>query len=365
MQTTAAKPLTHHRHGLGALFGIRFVACCQVVFHHFGSSFALKHGVPAPVVEIIRGGYNPLSIFFMLSGFVLAYTYTGQLGAPGTYKRFAEARFARIYPLYALSLLLSWPFSRPGWGKMLACLTMTQAWNPWRQDLYEAWNFTVWTLSVEAVFYCLFPLMLHLLQHKRIGFLRWALSILIVVMVFGHTSGDVRNISNPLLAKIIYWTPLPVLRLPEFLSGVILGLIFLRAPHRPSRQWVLWLAIAATAAVLAITPGQWESLLMVPNIFLVYELAHDGGAINWFLSRKTMMMLGGAAYSMYLLQFPMRKTMELVFAHWLPALKNAGPPLITPLLLVAVAVVVHLWFEEPVRRGLRQWFARKEAVKTA
>jgi peptidoglycan/LPS O-acetylase OafA/YrhL len=78
-----------------------------------------------------------------------------------------------------------------------------------------------------------------------------------------------------------------------------------------------------------------------------------------------MMMLGGAAYSMYLLQFPMRKTMELVFAHWLPALKNAGPPLITPLLLVAVAVVVHLWFEEPVRRGLRQWFARKEAVKTA
>jgi peptidoglycan/LPS O-acetylase OafA/YrhL len=80
--------------------------------------------------------------------------------------------------------------------------------------------------------------------------------------------------------------------------------------------------------------------------------------VNWFLSRKTMMLLGGAAYSMYLLQFPMRRAMEWVFSHFLPRLANIGPPLITPLLLVGVAVVVHLRFEEPVRRGLRQWFAK-------
>jgi peptidoglycan/LPS O-acetylase OafA/YrhL len=365
METTvhAPQPLTQHRHGLGALFGIRFVACLQVVFHHFGSTFAIKHGVPLAVVEIIRGGYNPLSIFFMLSGFVLAYTYTGQLSKPGAVRRFAEARFARIYPLYFLSLVLSYPFSRPGWGPALACLTMTQAWNPFRHDLYEVWNFTVWTLSVEAVFYCLFPMMLKLLQHRRIATLKWIVFILLWICVLGHTSGDVRNISNPALSKIIYWTPLPVLRLPEFLTGVILGLIFLRAPHRPTRQWVLWVSLVATAIVLAKFAGEWESLLMVPNIFLVYELAHDGGPINWFLSRKTMMLLGGAAYSMYLLQFPMRRTMEWVFAHWLPALKSIGPPVITPLLLVGVALVVHLRFEEPVRRGLRVWFARKEAVK--
>jgi hypothetical protein len=41
-----------------------------------------------------------------------------------------------------------------------------------------------------------------------------------------------------------------------------------------------------------------------------------------------------------------------------PRLANIGQPLITPLLLVGVAVVVHLRFEEPVRRGLRQWFAK-------
>jgi peptidoglycan/LPS O-acetylase OafA/YrhL len=362
METLAppTPPLTKHRHGLGALFGIRFVACMQVVFHHFGSTFAIRHGVPLPVIEVIRGGYNPLTIFFMLSGFVLAYTYTGQLGAPGTYKRFAEARFARIYPLYVLSLVLSYPFSRPPWGQMLACLTMTQAWNPARHDLYEVWNFTVWTLSVEAVFYCLFPLMLRLLQHRRIPTLRWVLCVLLLIMVFGHTSGDVRNLSNATLAHVIYWTPLPLLRLPEFLTGVILGLIFLRERHRPTRQWVLWLSIAATAAVLAWLPGEWESLLMIPNIFLVYELAHDGGFINWFLSRKTMMLLGGAAYSMYLLQFPMRRTMEWIFTHWLPALRNLGPPLITPLLLIPLSLLVHLQFEEPVRRGLRKWFARKE-----
>ena len=360
--STANQPLTKHRHGLGALFGIRFVACCQVVFHHFGSTYALRHGTPPWLVGVIRGGYNPLSIFFMLSGFVLAYTYTGQLSAPGALRRFAEARFARIYPLYVLSMLASYPFSRPGGGKMLACLTMSQAWNPFRTDLYEAWNFTAWTLSVEALFYVGFPLMLRCLQHRRLRTLYCVMGCLLAIMVLAHTSGDAAANSlptNPALLKMLHWTPLPVLRLPEFLLGVVLGLVFLRAPHRPTRRWALWLSIAVSALILATVHGQWISLLMIPNAVLVYELAHEGGLINHFLSRKTMMLLGGAAYSMYLLQFPMRRAMEWVFAHFIPRLANIGPPLITPLLLVGVAVVVHLRFEEPVRRGLRQWFAKQ------
>jgi hypothetical protein len=55
----------------------------------------------------------------------------------------------------------------------------------------------------------------------------------------------------------------------------------------------------------------------------------------------------------------MLRAMEWVFARFNPRLSNIGPPLITPLLLVGVAVVVHLRFEEPVRRELRQWFAKK------
>jgi peptidoglycan/LPS O-acetylase OafA/YrhL len=356
---TATQPLTKHRHGLGALFGIRFVACCQVVFHHFGSTYALRHGVPLWLIEIIRGGYNPLSIFFMLSGFVLAYTYTGQLGAPGTLRRFAEARFARIYPLYLLAMWVSYPFSRPSWGKIVACMTMTQSWNPWRPDLYEAWNFTAWTLSVEALFYVGFPLMLLLLQHRRLRTLRWVMGALLAIMVLGHTSQDSAVITNPALSHIIRWTPLPLLRLPEFLLGVVLGLVFLRAPHRPTRRWAVWLSLAVTALILATVHGQWVSLLMLPNAVLVYELAHEGGIVNWFLSRKTMMLLGGAAYSMYLLQSPMRRAMDWVFAHFAPRLANLGPPIITPLLLVGLAVIVHLRFEEPVRRGLRQWFAKR------
>lgn len=359
------QPLTKHRHGLGALFGIRFVACCQVVFHHFGSTYMLRHGVPLWLVEVIRGGYNPLSIFFMLSGFVLAYTYTGQLSAPGALGRFAEARFARIYPLYFLAMWLSYPFRHPTGGQILACLTMTQAWNPWRPDLYEAWNFTAWTLSVEALFYVGFPLMLKILQHRRLRTLYCVMACLLAIMVLGHTSGDAAAGSlptNPALLKMLRWTPLPVLRLPEFLLGVVLGLVFLRAPHRPTRRWAVWLSIAVMVSIHATIRGQWVSLIMLPDALLVYELAHEGGVINHFLSRKTMMLLGGAAYSMYLLQFPMRRAMEWIFAHFLPRLSNIGPPLITPLLLVGVAVVVHLRFEEPVRRELRRWFAKKAGL---
>jgi hypothetical protein len=51
-----------------------------------------------------------VSFFFVLSGFILAYSYLGQLRLGGEKRRFWEARFSRIYPVYLLSLLIDWPF---------------------------------------------------------------------------------------------------------------------------------------------------------------------------------------------------------------------------------------------------------------
>ena len=57
---------------------------------------------------MVNAGFISVSYFILLSGFVLAYNYAerarnGELDR----KRFWEARFTRIYPIYFLSLLLS------------------------------------------------------------------------------------------------------------------------------------------------------------------------------------------------------------------------------------------------------------------
>ena len=47
--------------------------------------------------------------FILLSGFVLGYNYNARARAGELDKvRFWKARFTRIYPIYLLSLLLSW-----------------------------------------------------------------------------------------------------------------------------------------------------------------------------------------------------------------------------------------------------------------
>ena len=89
---------------LNALTGLRCFAAVNILFFHFDNP---KHfGFLAPVVN---AGFVSVSYFILLSGFVLAYNYSsraraGQLGKV----RFYKARFTRLYPIYLLSLLLSW-----------------------------------------------------------------------------------------------------------------------------------------------------------------------------------------------------------------------------------------------------------------
>jgi peptidoglycan/LPS O-acetylase OafA/YrhL len=82
---------------------LRCFAAINIVFFHFSNP--QWFGFLAPVVN---SGFISVSYFILLSGFVLAYNYSerarsGELDR----KRFYEARFTRIYPIYLLGLLLS------------------------------------------------------------------------------------------------------------------------------------------------------------------------------------------------------------------------------------------------------------------
>src|ERR1700735_3219512 len=165
---SATPELSTHRKSLGALTGIRFFAAFYgVLFHSRIGGYFFEHGHYAAAYFFLSG-YLAVPLFFLLSGFILAYTYEGQMEQRGDFRRFWEARFARIWPVYAISLLLSSvpSFTAPSPGVALATLCMVQAWNPFDLGMSGAWNMVCWTLSVEALFYLCFP-WLHIWIERR------------------------------------------------------------------------------------------------------------------------------------------------------------------------------------------------------
>src|ERR1700730_18186865 len=90
------------RPSLDALTGVRFFAAFAVFMFHYGASFSEQIGVPKPLTTFLHNGYYGVSMFFVLSGFIMTYTYIGRLSTKIELYDFAVARIARIYPVYLL-----------------------------------------------------------------------------------------------------------------------------------------------------------------------------------------------------------------------------------------------------------------------
>jgi peptidoglycan/LPS O-acetylase OafA/YrhL len=82
-----------------ALDGMRGIAAAAVILVHTASSIAPAWSEP-------HFGFLAVDLFFLLSGFVLAYSYDRAFARGMTAIQFMRKRFVRLYPLFALGLIL-------------------------------------------------------------------------------------------------------------------------------------------------------------------------------------------------------------------------------------------------------------------
>src|SRR5579862_5428733 len=159
----ATSPATPHmrdpaQNYLPSLTGLRFWLALWVILHHIcGKGMFLEawaNGLPVPVLQLISGGYLAVQTFFILSGFVLARTYARAKWDRRSLGRFFTARFARIYPVYFLSLIVVSPFViemllGPIWTAMDRVRLLTNylfLFQGWTAPLGVGWNTPAWTL---------------------------------------------------------------------------------------------------------------------------------------------------------------------------------------------------------------------------
>jgi peptidoglycan/LPS O-acetylase OafA/YrhL len=353
---------------LPALTGLRFFAALHVILFHFAAPLM---GPGSGVVgRIIGRGYVGVGLFFVLSGFVLAYVYEEVRNV----SYFWQARFARVYPTHLLALALYVPFAvataahantwRLTAESGVACVLLLQSWYPW---VSYCWNPPAWSLSAEAVFYAVFPWLRSRVQSVRAllpALLATWLIALVPPLVYLRLDPDrthgVIDLAHNHWFDFVHMFPL--FRLPQFVFGVLLGVGFLR--HRWKLNPRLGPALTA-AGILSTTvvlgasvtiPVILQEGLLLPAFGMtLFGLALGGGPIAWLLSRRPLVMLGEASYALYILQMPVAMYVQSV------ARRLSGRDLLTtPVAAVAVvamvvaSLVTHKRFELPARRAIRE-----------
>src|SRR5215203_4532966 len=84
----------------------RFLAAISIVLFHY-AALIFPFNIPELHYFISHANLG-VSYFFVLSGFILSFVYDAEFfSKPGALKKFFIARFARIYPVYLIALLLS------------------------------------------------------------------------------------------------------------------------------------------------------------------------------------------------------------------------------------------------------------------
>jgi peptidoglycan/LPS O-acetylase OafA/YrhL len=342
---------------LPALTGVRFFAAAAVLLFHYGAGFSDRIHAPSPVRHVLHNGFLGVSLFFVLSGFIITYSHFSETMSPGVVRRFLWARVARIYPVYLLALVLALPtvvpLPRP--GEALAVLTMTQAWTPPASKLGFAWVMQAWTLSIEAAFYLLFPLYWPWVRRLgQRGTMLLALACAVFILAFGVPLVSPGAVTVPLLGDGVV-VPIPLFRMAEFTYGMAICQLFVRWPRPVSTGTAnvleigLALAMVGTLAT-ADSPHAKALFTVLAGLFLLVT-AQGAGIVSRLLSTRLLLLLGGASYAIYILQQPIHALCSMV-------LRAPYDQVVSPVATVIGAIAAFELVEQPARRQLMKWLRR-------
>ena len=312
-EATSAAPVRKPQ--LPALTGVRTLLAVNIMFFHFTPPHMQL------IYPLINNSYVFVGFFILLSGFVLAYNYADR---PRLVKRdFWLARFARLYPIYLLSLvlfvnMLAVEYHARSTGQFWAGLLLTplllQGWHPL---LATFWNTVAWTLSCEAALYFAFPWIVKLPWPKTPGKLA---ALLIGIWCAGLVPHAIYMVFNPdnlpipidrysygFWLRALKYTPLAYVC--TFLAGVTLAKLQSSLRISSGQRTavaalsLLGIAIFFGCAVEHVPYILMHGGLLVP-IFSALVIGLSGQNIfATAFSVRPLMLLGQASYALFLLHF--------------------------------------------------------------
>lgn len=338
---------------VGALDELRLLAALAVVLFHFGfrgqtlgvTEMALPAWIP-----VLKYGYLGVQMFFVISGFVIAYSAEGR-----TPMQFAIARFARIYPMFVFCMTLTFLII-VSYGAPQINVSVSQ----WAANLLvkpellgqQVMDGSYWSISYEIVFY------------------GW---IFVLMML-----GGFRRELYP--AIIVGWLVVSVIDRAFFGSSVMryllltdesgffcIGLV-LYAAYREGytvRNVVLLALSVAVALYQSMEMAQWnrenygvgysDPVVAISCLAIVAIIALAIRRRRSLLPAGMMLALGGISYPLYLLH---QHIGYVIFNNVGVTASPEAVVAVTVLFLIGISYLLWRFADEPSRRLTRSALTR-------
>ncbi len=358
--------MTTQRH-LPGLDGLRGFAVLLVFVYHYGGG---THSSVRPlqlVGFLNKGGWAGVTLFFILSGFLITGILWDSFDDPRWWRNFVVRRTLRIFPLYYAAILAVLLAALAAGTLLLALRTI---WVPvlFLQNLPKLAEdinhlssplplFHFWSLAVEEQFYLIWPFLLVLQKTRRRAKLlclaTFAFSCVFRIAVW-HVAAD----------PAAYWQLLPC-RAGELAAGGWLALTY-----RSHEEWMRAVRIAPRCAWLGLIGfggvGLYARSLEIqtrpmmqwglPSVTLFFAgvlvLALEPGWIAVCARAAWLRWLGGISFGVYVFHVLLGPvfhvfTVALVGGRG-PIVVNAVNFLVAAAGTVAVALLSSRFLEQPI-----------------
>ncbi len=358
---------------LPSLTGMRFIAALMVCSLHF-TVFLFAQPDPTVWAITFQLAATGVSYFFILSGFIL--TWSAPTG--DTPAKFWRRRFFKVYPNHLVTFVAAMVVltlvvgqSIGGWS-WLPNLLLVHSYSP---DIYvrAGFNQVAWSLSCEATFYLLFPLLLRLVNRIRVNRL-WvsAAALVALIAAMPGIAALTAAPNEPFLQDgVTLWSfylvyQFPPVRMLEFVFGMVLARLVLTAQWRRTGLGLAGLAtLAGFALTMAVAPTyRIVAVMVVPLGMLIVAgtLSDTGQRRNW-LASAPMGWLGEISFSFFMWHV---LVLECGY-YWLIAGTGLGTAAILAIGagLVAVVVVVAWLQYSLVERPIMRRFSRPRRAAAA
>ncbi|WP_048786063.1 acyltransferase family protein [Pantoea vagans] len=341
---------------LPQLDGFRILLCLTVVTSHWlGSSMGW-------VNYNFVNAYLSVDGFFILSGFVLSWVYAGRIesGSIGI-ARFFLHRFARLYPLHLLTLLVSiytystffseYPFPNPIETAvhnflMLQGMGLSQTWS---------WNDPAWSISVELfASLAAFPFILRCKSNATL--------MAIACVGYGMVTARHHHLMAASDLHIMFFSS----GLIKCVAGMSVGVMIKnlvsettgsRVPD--AKQSALQIAVLGMVSYFLFTTNDVKSydLLALTGIaYIIYSSCVYDNFFARFVSSKVMVYLGKISFSIYLVHEPIMVLLGCSSTY--SALGFAAKTTVFVSILAATSIATYSFVEMPSYSFLKRLIDR-------